>query len=85
MKLYTLLGGRSKKKMERLETNAKHKCENYRDALKVTKNSKYKFFEIREAMEDEELKIHKSSNQWTNYGASGPKTIKKGKKNQDYN
>lgn len=80
MKLYTLLGGRSKKKMVRLETNSKKKCENYRDALKATPSSKYKHFEIREALPDEELKVHKSSNQWTNYNAWGPKIIKKGKK-----
>jgi len=76
MTLYTLLGGRSKKKMVRLETNSKEKCENYRDALKVTRNSKYKWFEIREALPEEELKVHKSQNAWTNYGASGPKIIK---------
>lgn len=85
MKLYTLLGGRSKKKMKRLETNSKKKCENYRDALEASNLKQYKFFELREALPEEELKEHKSSNQWTNYNVSGPKTIKKGKKQQDYN
>jgi len=66
---HTLLGGRSKKKMVRLETNSKSKCERYRDALKVTKNCKYKWFEIREALPDEELKVHKSQNEWTNYNS----------------
>jgi hypothetical protein len=76
MKLYTLYGGRSKKKMERLETNSKSKCENYRDALKVTPTVKYRWFEIREALPDEELKVHKSQNKWTGYNESGPKIIK---------
>lgn len=67
MKLYTLYGGRSKKKMERLETNTLKKCENYRDNLKVTPSTKYKWFEIKEALPDEELKVHKSQNKWTDY------------------
>ena len=62
MKLYTLLGGKSKKKMVRLETNSKQKCENYKKALEKTSVSKYKWFEIREAFPDEELKVHKSQN-----------------------
>ena len=72
MTLYTLLGGKSKKKMVRLETNAKHKCENYRDQLAKTPNTKYKFFEIREALPEEELKVHKSQNKWTRYDCGGP-------------
>lgn len=78
MKLYTLFAGKSKKKMVRLETNTKHKCENYMNALKKTSASKYKWFEIREALPDEELKTHKSQNAWTNYNVGGPK-ITKGK------
>jgi hypothetical protein len=80
MKLYTLYGGRSKKKMTRLETNSKSKCENYRDALNVTPTNKYKWFEIREALPEEELKVHKSQNKWTGYNESGPKIIRKGNK-----
>ena len=67
MTLYTLLAGTSKKKMKRLETSSKSKCENYMKALKATSSCKYKWFEIREALEDEEFKLHKSQNQWTNY------------------
>jgi hypothetical protein len=78
MKLYTLLGGKSKKKMVRLETNSKQKCENYKKALEKTSASKYKWFEIREALPDEELKVHKSQNAWTGYNEGGPK-ITKGK------
>lgn len=78
MKLYTLLGGKSKKKMIRLETNSKQKCENYKTALEKTAVSKYRWFEIREALPDEELKVHKSQNAWTNYNVGGPK-ITKGK------
>jgi len=78
MKLYTLLAGKSKKKMTRLETNARHKCENYMNALKKTSSSKYKWFEIREALPDEELMVHKSQNKWTGYNEVGPK-ITKGK------
>jgi len=72
MKLYTLLAGKSKKKMVRLETNAKHKCENYMKALKGSNLKQYKWFEIREALPDEELKVHKSQNAWTGYDESGP-------------
>lgn len=79
MKLYTLLAGRSKKKMKRIETNSKKKCENYRDALIASKLKQYVFFEIREALEDEELKVHKSCNKWTGYDDCGPKIIKKGR------
>jgi hypothetical protein len=78
MKLYTLLAGKSKKKMVRLETNAKHKCENYMNALKKSNLKQYKWFEIREALPDEELKVHKSQNAWTGYNEGGPK-ITKGK------
>jgi hypothetical protein len=76
MKLHTLLGGKSKKKMVRLETNSKEKCENYMKALQGTSNTKYKWFEIREAFPDEELKVHKSQNAWTGYNAGGPKITK---------
>jgi hypothetical protein len=78
MKLYTLLAGKSKKKMTRLETNSKAKCENYKKSLESSKYTKYKWFEIREALPDEELKVHKSQNAWTNYNVGGPK-ITKGK------
>ena len=67
MILHTLYGGRSKKKMERLETNSKTKVEAYMKQLQGTKNCKYKWFKIEEALPDEELKVHKSSNKWTNY------------------
>lgn len=67
MKLYTLLGGKSKKKIVRLETNSKNKCENYMNALKSSNLKQYQWFEIREALPDEELKIHKSQNSWTGY------------------
>jgi len=80
MILYTLLAGRSKKKLKRVETNSLKKCENYRDALKASNLIQYKHFEIREALPDEELKEHKSSNQWTNYNVGGPSIIKKGRK-----
>lgn len=76
MKLYTLYGGKSKRKMTRLETNTKKKCENYMNALKVTPSTKYKWFEIKEALPEEEFKVHKSQNMWTGYNASGPKKIK---------
>jgi len=72
MTLYTLLGGRSKKKMKRLETNSKQKCENYMKQLQKTKNSVLLFFEIREALPEEELKVHKSQNKWTRYDYGGP-------------
>lgn len=75
MKLYTLLGGRSKTKMKRLETNSKSKCENYKKALEKTPNTIYKWFEIREALPEEELKVHKSQNQWTNYDCPLPKRV----------
>ena len=78
MKLYTLLGGKSKKKMSRLETNSKGKCENYKKALESSNLKQYKWFEIREALPDEELKVHKSQNAWTGYDEGGPK-ITKGK------
>ena len=78
MKLHTLLGGKSKKKMVRLETNSKEKCENYMKALKSSNLKQYKWFEIREALPDEEFKPHKSQNAWTGYNAEGPK-ITKGK------
>jgi hypothetical protein len=73
MKLYTLLGGKSKKKMTRLETNSKQKCENYKKALESSKLKQYKWFEIREALPDEELKVHKSQNAWTGYDYCGPR------------
>lgn len=78
MKLYTLLGGKSKKKMIRLETNSKQKCENYMNALKKSNLKHLQWFEIREALPDEELKVHKSQNAWTNYNVGGPK-ITRGK------
>jgi hypothetical protein len=78
MILHTLYGGRSKSKMVRLETNSKEKCERYRDALKVTANCKYRWFEIKIAAPDEELKVHRSQNAWTGYNQGGPK-ITKGK------
>lgn len=84
MTLYTLLAGKSKKNLKRIETNSKKKCENYRDALIASNLKQYKFFEIREALPEEELKVHKSQNKWTNYNVSGPKVIKRGKKQQDY-
>lgn len=76
MKLYTLYGGRSKKKMTRLETNSKEKCEKYMNALKVTPNTKYKWFELKEALPEEEFKEHKSQNMWTGYNCPLPKRVK---------
>ena len=80
MQLYTLLAGRSKKKLKRVETNSLKKCENYRDALKASNLIQYKHFEIREVLPEEDLKVHKSQNEWTNYNVSGPSIIKKGRK-----
>ena len=53
MKLYTLLGGKSKKKIVRLETNSKNKCENYMNALKSSNLKQYQWFEIREEFDKE--------------------------------
>ncbi len=45
MKLYTLLFGRSKKKMRPIMTDEKHKCENYQKAREHTVEGWHKIVE----------------------------------------
>ena len=80
--LYTLTCGPSKQKQKRIMTDLKHKCENYRDAIKASApsgESKYRWFDLRPATEDETIWKRNQSNEWTGYDSPQPKILKKKK------
>jgi len=67
MELFTLLAGKSKKRMRPIMTDAKHKCENFMEKRLGTTDCPEKFYEIVPAAPDADQWKKKSSNRKTGW------------------
>jgi hypothetical protein len=79
MQLYTLMYGKSKKRMKPIMIDRRHKCVNYMVARLSSKGTKagQGWYDIIPAEKDAVMWKKDNSNQWTNYNAPGPQLVKK--------
>jgi len=76
--LFTLMFGKSKKRMKPIMIDVLHKVENYRDQRERCKGSKasHGWHAIVPAENDAVVWRKNNSCQWTNYDFSGPRVIR---------